>query len=191
MFAGQDIERGRYGDRLRTTMPELDAAADGHRILRAASIGFRSQKPDPHPHGPGIIPWGTPSVMTLSETFPSPGRYCFWFRHRSASNKDGDEKKKKDDNVEPWKSPQGAGMGKKMQFVHRAKRYELTREDFIRAVKNVSPARVQRYSVTIGKLEYPTRQVVALATGRPSIEFTSAAAYRILQKFGFDIDVWE
>jgi|SRR6516162_9023360 hypothetical protein len=84
-----------------------------------------------------------------------------------------------------------AAMGKKLQFVHRAKRYELTREDFIRAVKNVPPARVQRYSVTIGRLEYPTRQVVALATGRPSIEFTSAAAYRILQKFGFDIDVWE
>ena len=84
-----------------------------------------------------------------------------------------------------------AAMAKKLQFVHRAKRYELTREDIIRAVKNVPPARVQRYSVTIGKLEYPTRQVVALATGRPSIEFTSAAAYRILQKFGFDIDVWE
>src|SRR3954452_17305916 len=46
-------------------------------------------------------------------------------------------------------------------------------------------------TVRIGKLEYPTRQVVALATGRPSIKFTSAAAYRILQKFGFDIDVWE
>jgi len=82
-------------------------------------------------------------------------------------------------------------MAKKQSFVHRAKRYELTKEDFIRAVKNTPPARVQRYSIRIGKLEYPTRQVVALATGRPSIEFTSAAAYRILQKFGFDINVWE
>ena len=82
-------------------------------------------------------------------------------------------------------------MGKKMTFVHRGKRYELTREDFIRAVKNVRPARVQRYSVTIGRTQYPTRQVVALATGRPTIEFTVDAAYRILQKFGFEIDVWE
>jgi hypothetical protein len=82
-------------------------------------------------------------------------------------------------------------MGKKLQFVHRAKRYELTKEDFTRAVKGVPPARAGKYTVTIGKLEYPTRQVVALATRRPSIEFTSAAAYRILQKFGFDIDVWE
>jgi hypothetical protein len=82
-------------------------------------------------------------------------------------------------------------MGKAMQFVHKAKRYELTREDFERAVKGVPPARVQKYSVTIRRVQYPTRQVVALATGRPSIEFTSAAAYRILQKFGFDIDVWE
>lgn len=89
------------------------------------------------------------------------------------------------------KSPREPEMGKKLTFVHRAKRYELTKEDFIRAVKNVPPTRVQTYSVTIGKLQYPTRQVVALATGRPSIEFTSAAAYRILQKFGFDIDVWE
>ena len=82
-------------------------------------------------------------------------------------------------------------MGNKLQFVHRAKRYELTREDFIRAVRNVRPARGSRYSVTIGRQKYPTRQVVALATGRPSIEFTSAAAYRILQKFGFDIEVEE
>jgi hypothetical protein len=82
-------------------------------------------------------------------------------------------------------------MAKKQSFVHRAKRYDFTKEDFIRAVKNTSPARVQRYSVRIGKLEYPTLQVVALVTKRPSIEFTSAAAYRILQKFGFDIDVWE
>ena len=77
------------------------------------------------------------------------------------------------------------------RFPIRVELKDLTKEDFIRAVKNVPPARVQRYSVTIGRLQYPTRQVVALATGRPSIEFTSAAAYRILQKFGFDIDVWE
>ncbi|PWT76151.1 MAG: hypothetical protein C5B46_01655 [Proteobacteria bacterium] len=89
------------------------------------------------------------------------------------------------------KSPRGASRGKELQFVHRAKRHELTKEDFIRAVRSVPPARVQRYSATIGRLQYPTREVVALATGRPSIEFTSAAAYRILQKFGFDIDVWE
>jgi hypothetical protein len=82
-------------------------------------------------------------------------------------------------------------MGKTLQFVHKAKRYALTKEDFERAVKGVAPARVQKYSVTIRRVQYPTRQVVALATGRPSIEFTSAAAYRILQKFGFEIDVWE
>jgi len=82
-------------------------------------------------------------------------------------------------------------VGKKIQFVHRATRFELTKEDFERAVKGVPPARVQKYSVTIRGVRYPTRQVVALGTGCPSIEFTSAAAYRILQKFGFVIDVWE
>ncbi len=82
-------------------------------------------------------------------------------------------------------------MRKKLQFVHKGKQYELTKEDFERAVKGVPPARVQKYSVTIRSQRYPTRQVVALGTGRPSIEFTSAAAYRILQKFGFEIDVWE
>ena len=82
-------------------------------------------------------------------------------------------------------------MGKKLQFTHKAKRYELTKEDFERAVRNVPPARVQKYSVKINRKVYPTRQVVALGTGRPSIEFTSAAAYRILQKYGFEIDVWE
>ena len=73
-------------------------------------------------------------------------------------------------------------MGKKIQFVHRARRFELTKEDFERAAKGVIPARVQKYSVTIRGVRYPTRQVVALGTGCPSIEFTSAAAYRIVAR---------
>ena len=75
----------------------------------------------------------------------------------------------------------------KIQFTHRGERFDLTKDHFVKAVKGVKPGRVQKYSVIVGGLESPIRQVVAAGTGRPAIEFTSAAAYRILQKFGFDI----
>lgn len=74
-----------------------------------------------------------------------------------------------------------------IQFTHRGTQFNLTKDDFTKAVKLVKPGRIQKYSVIVGGVEFPIRQVVAAGTGRPAIEFTSAAAYRILQKFGFDI----
>ena len=79
----------------------------------------------------------------------------------------------------------------KIQFTHRGKQFELTRDDFDKALKGVVPGRIQKYSTTVNALRYPIRQVVAAGTGRPAIEFTSAAAYRILQKYGFDIHTEE
>lgn len=82
-------------------------------------------------------------------------------------------------------------IGPRIQFTHRGQRFDLTKDDFIKAVKGMKPGRIQKYSVIVGELEYPIRQVVAAATGRPAIEFTSAAAYRILQKYGFNIQTEE
>jgi hypothetical protein len=57
------------------------------------------------------------------------------------------------------------------------------------ASSSLDPAgNIQKYSTEVSGLSYPIRQVVAAGTGRPAIEFTSAAAYRILQRFGFEIE---
>jgi len=78
-----------------------------------------------------------------------------------------------------------------IQFTHRGKQFSLAKEDFATAVKGTPPGRIQKYSVPISGIEYPIRQVVAAAMNRPAIEFTSQAAYRILQKFGYDIRTHE
>lgn len=79
----------------------------------------------------------------------------------------------------------------KIKFTHRGQQFELSKDDFVKAMKQAKPGNIQKYSVVVGGVEYPIRQVIAAGTGRPAIEFTSAAAYRILQKFGFDIKTGE
>jgi hypothetical protein len=78
-----------------------------------------------------------------------------------------------------------------MEFTHKGKRFDLSKEDFVKAIKRAKPTRIQKYSVVIGGTEYPIWQVVAAGTGRPVIEFTSSTAYSLLQRFGFDIQVEE
>jgi hypothetical protein len=82
-------------------------------------------------------------------------------------------------------------MPVKIKFTHRGQEFELSKEDFVKAMKGIKPGNIQKYSTIVGGIEYPIRQVVAGGTGRPAIEFTSAAAYRLLQRFGFEIRIEE
>jgi O6-methylguanine-DNA--protein-cysteine methyltransferase len=77
----------------------------------------------------------------------------------------------------------------KTRFTHRGREFEMEQQDFVKAVKEIKPGKVTKYSVVINDIRYPIRQVVAAATRLPVIEFTSSDAYRILRKFGFSIDV--
>jgi hypothetical protein len=75
----------------------------------------------------------------------------------------------------------------KIRFTHKGEEFQLTKDDFVKALKGVQPGRIQKYSVEVNGIDYPIRQVVALTMRRPTIEFTSHDAYRILQKYGFTI----
>jgi hypothetical protein len=78
-----------------------------------------------------------------------------------------------------------------VKFTLRGHAFEKAKEDVSRAAKGLTPGRVQKYSVVVNGTRFPIRQLVSALTGVPTIEITSQDAYRILQKFGFDISIEE
>lgn len=74
-----------------------------------------------------------------------------------------------------------------MQFVLRGKSFIIDREDVKKAVRGLDPEAIRKYSVEIGNVEYPIKQVVAKITGYPPAAFTTQDAYSILKKLGFKI----
>jgi hypothetical protein len=77
------------------------------------------------------------------------------------------------------------------RFTLRGREFDKEEAEFTKATKAMQPGRVQKYSTVIGGKRYPIRQVVSAVTGLRPIEITSQDAYRILEKFGFLIDVQE
>ena len=82
-------------------------------------------------------------------------------------------------------------MSTKIRFTLRGKPFEKEREDFVKAAKAMEPGRIQKYSTVVNGKRWPIRQLVASVTGLPAIAITSQDAYRILEKFGFPVDVEE
>jgi len=78
-----------------------------------------------------------------------------------------------------------------VKFTLRGKPFELGRDDILSAAEGLSPGRIQKYSVVANGKSFPIRQLVAAATGVPAIAITSQDAYRILQKFNFEIAIEE
>lgn len=78
-----------------------------------------------------------------------------------------------------------------VRFTLRGKDFDLRKEDIVAAAKGLAPGRIQKYSVTAAGKRLPIRQLVAAATGMPPIAITSQDAYRILQKFDFEIAIEE
>ena len=77
-----------------------------------------------------------------------------------------------------------------MNFQIGGKRYEVAREDVIDATRNSTPAVADgrhKYFVKLHNRQYPIKQVVRLATGLTSAEFTAHDAYRIITALGFGI----
>jgi len=79
----------------------------------------------------------------------------------------------------------------KTEFTQGGKRFQMEREDFVKAAKTLKPGGVQKYSIALDGDRYPIRQVVSAATGIPTIALTSHDAYRILKKFGIEVDAEE
>ena len=76
------------------------------------------------------------------------------------------------------------------QVTNRGRTFYLFRTKVEKSLLNVAPHRVTKYGLAIHGREYPVRQVIAIATGTPVIEWSTTNAYRILQKLGFKIHVY-
>jgi hypothetical protein len=96
--------------------------------------------------------------------------------------------------TEPKTAPVAQGTPSpqaKLRFTLRGKTFEKKAQDFIDAMVGKEPGRIQTYSAIINGERYPIRQVIACTTGLPPIAVTSQDAYRILEKFGFTIEMYE
>ncbi len=75
------------------------------------------------------------------------------------------------------------------QVTNWGKTFYLSRAKVEKSLLKIAPQRVTKYGLVIHGREYPVRQVVAIATETPMIEWSTFNAYRILQKLGFEIRV--
>ncbi len=76
-----------------------------------------------------------------------------------------------------------------VQFTNHGKRFYVSKSRVESSMLEVTPHRVTKYGVEINGQEYPVRQVLAIATGTPEIEWSTTNAYRLLQKLGFEIHI--
>ena len=76
-------------------------------------------------------------------------------------------------------------------FTHRGRQFHLSKKSVEAALQGAWPERIAKYAVRVNGQEYPIRQVVALATDTPKIEWTSNEAYGILQRIGFQVDTYD
>jgi 5-methylcytosine-specific restriction protein B len=75
------------------------------------------------------------------------------------------------------------------QMTNWGKTFYLSRAKVEKSLLNIAPQRVTKYGLALHGREYPVRQVIAIATGTPMIEWSTTNAYRILQKLGFKIRI--
>lgn len=74
-----------------------------------------------------------------------------------------------------------------VKFRLDGKNYVLSHEDVCAKVAFVPPKPTEKYFITIGHRPYPPKQVLELALGVPSANFTTAAATAILRRLDFEI----
>ena len=77
-----------------------------------------------------------------------------------------------------------------MRFQIAGKQYAVARKDIETATRNRTPTPTDgrhRYLVSLHNRQYPVKQVIHLATGLASHEFTTHYALGILTKLGFDV----
>ena len=77
------------------------------------------------------------------------------------------------------------------QVTNWGRTFYLSRAKVEHSLLKIAPQRVTKYGLAIHGREYPVRQVLAIATETPMIEWSTSNAYRILQKLGFEIRVHE
>jgi hypothetical protein len=71
------------------------------------------------------------------------------------------------------------------KFTLAGRVFNLTREDFERAVGNVEPAPIRKYAIRIRGHRFPPKQVVSAATGVELSGYQTMEALRVLRAHGF------
>lgn len=75
-----------------------------------------------------------------------------------------------------------------IEFQLDGRRYRLSRDEVINKVTFAAPKPTDKYFITINDRPYPPKQVLMLALGLPSANFTTSAAIAILGRLGFEIN---
>jgi len=73
------------------------------------------------------------------------------------------------------------------EFTLNGKRYRLTRDQVIAAMRNQIPGRIQVHGVDIEGRYFPVKQVLAQALQVPRSEFISTRAVELLRKVGLRV----
>ena len=73
------------------------------------------------------------------------------------------------------------------EFTLNRRKYRVTREQVIAALRGVRPSRVHRHSVEIAGRRYPVKQAFAAAFGLLTSDFTTGTARQVLRALGFPV----
>ncbi len=73
-------------------------------------------------------------------------------------------------------------------FKMDGKVFTLSRSSVVKAVRNLQPGPIRKYSVLIEGVRYPIIQVIARVTGLPPLVITPAGAYKVLRDLDFQLD---
>ena len=74
-----------------------------------------------------------------------------------------------------------------MKIRFAGKIYQLEKTDIDKALRGVDPEMGRRFFVEIGGREFPIKQAVAKAIGRPALEIGTNTAYSALRRLGFEV----
>jgi hypothetical protein len=74
-----------------------------------------------------------------------------------------------------------------MEFTYKGQRRSLTKQQVEQAMQGVMPEPRLRYTATVNGIEYPPKQVFAIAMGEGKAAFTTQQAFQILMRLDFPI----
>ena len=72
-----------------------------------------------------------------------------------------------------------------MQIKYQGRQYDLTRHKIENLMRGVVPEIGRRYFIAVNGVEYPIKQVFAVALGLPVASFPTGYAFNVLQRLGF------
>lgn len=75
-----------------------------------------------------------------------------------------------------------------ISFKLNGRSYRLTQDRVATRLEGCEPTAIDKYSVRIGRRNFPIKQVLGQALNIPPAGFTSQQAYGILRRLGFEIE---